>query len=273
MKSDLSTRLCYRQLGSPLDHGTVDLSVVAPAFNEAGNLTQLVAEVRSALARVDHEGRPLSWELILVDDGSTDGTRGVIEAAARLGAEPSAQVRGFYLDGQHGQTAALATGIAHARGRWIATIDADLQNDPADLPALLVALGENDAVLGYRKTREDSSLRRLSSRAARVARRIVLGDTSRDTGCSLRLFRAEALRTLPLFDGMHRFFPILLQIHGFQSTEHPVAHRPRASGTSSYGVLNRAFRTTRDLFTIRWIRSRTLHLSLTRPEPGSIPPR
>lgn len=263
MRSDLSTGLCYRGLLAPGTPGKLDLSVVAPAFNEAGNLVQLVSEVQAALDVITWQGAALRWELILVDDGSTDGTKAEIQQEAG----ESVAVKGVYLGGRHGQTAALAAGFAAAQGRLIATIDADLQNDPADLPGLLEGLGSHDAALGYRVGRRDSALRRFSSGVAKAARRLALGDRTIDTGCSLKLFRAEALRSLPLLDGMHRFFPVLLRIHGYSVVELPVTHHGRHMGLSKYGVRNRFLRGARDLIAVRWIARRTLRIRLA-PQDG-----
>jgi glycosyltransferase involved in cell wall biosynthesis len=234
------------------------ISLVAAAYNEALNLEALYARVREVMG----EGRP--WELILVDDGSTDGSQDLIRKLS----ERDPRVYGIFFARNCGQTAALATGIRSAKGELIATLDADLQNDPADLPRLEEMLGNNDAVVGYRQKRRDNLLRRVSTRIANGVRNRLTGDTIRDTGCPLKLFRAEAIQSIPLFEGMHRFFPTLLRYHGFAVVECPVSHRPRVAGVSKYGVLNRVFKSLRDLFAVRWMRSR-----LIRPPIAGTTPR
>ena len=199
-------------------------------------------------------GNELRWELIIVDDGSRDRTAQVIrELAAKDG-----RVRGRRLVPSCGQTTAIRMGIEVARAPLIATLDADLQNDPADLPELIQALGANDAVVGYREIRFDGRLRRVSSWVANKVRDAISRDRVRDTGCSLKLFRAGAIRAIPLFEGMHRFLPTLLRMHGYRVIEHAVSHRPRLAGSSKYGVRNRAWRAFHDLLVVRWMRSRFL---------------
>ena len=227
------------------------LSLVVPAYDEEDCLPALYGRVLEVF------GSGLAWELILVDDGSRDRTGAVIRELA----EKDPRVRALILTRNCGQTTALRVGIEAARGPLVATLDADLQNDPADLLGMLEALGENDAVVGYRTERHDDWLRRASSRVANAIRNVVAGDRVRDTGCSLKLFRTEAIRKVPLFDGMHRFLPTLLRFHGYRVIEHPVSHRPRLAGVSKYGVGNRAWRAFVDLLAVRWMRSR-----IVRPE-------
>lgn len=233
---------------APADAGRPALSLVAPVYNEVDNLRPLLARVHEAL-----DGGP-AWELVFVDDGSTDGSTERIRELAR----GDARVRGVIFERNCGQTAATAAGLRVARGALIATLDADMQNDPADLRLLLAALGEHDAVVGWRVRRRDTWVRRLSSRLANAVRNAVTGDAIRDTGCSLKLFRAEAIRALPLFEGMHRFLPTLLRMHGYSVVEHPVGHHPRLSGTSKYGIGNRAWRATKDLAAVAWMRGRAI---------------
>lgn len=235
-----------------------ELSVVAPAFDEVANLRPLLEAVREALSPA------FDWELIVVDDGSTDGSGALL---SELSLEEPRLVA-VHLASNRGQTAALAAGFAVARGRLVATLDADLQNDPADLPAMIAALDGVDAVVGTRVERRDSFVRRASSRIANAVRNAVTGDRIRDTGCALRVVRAEALRGLPLFEGMHRFLPTLLRLHGHTVRERVVTHHPRTAGRSKYGVWNRAFRGLRDLFAVRWMRSRVIQLPVARVERG-----
>ena len=235
-----------------LPEPSLALSLVAPVYEEEENLRPLYETVLEAM-----EGRE-EWELVLVDDGSTDRTAELIR---ELSSEDP-RVVGVFFEKNCGQTAAMGTGIAVARGALIATLDSDLQNDPRDIPGMLEVLGENDAVVGYRLKRNDNWLRRISSRIANGIRNRISRDEIRDTGCSLKVFRAEAIQAIPLFEGMHRFFPTLLRYHGFTVVEHPVSHRPRVAGESKYGVMNRAWRAFKDLLAVRWMRGRLIRIPL-----------
>jgi glycosyltransferase involved in cell wall biosynthesis len=228
------------------------LSLVVPAFDEEPNLRPLYERIAAALGA--HPG----WELVLVDDGSRDGTARVMRALARA----DRRVVAVFLARNCGQTAALAAGLREARGSLIATLDADLQNDPADLPLLLARLEGCDAVVGYRLRRRDTLVRRASSRIANWVRNRVSGDRIRDTGCGLKVFRAEALRAIPWFEGMHRFLPTLLRYQGFRVLEAPVGHHPRRAGVSKYGIRNRAWRASKDLLAVRWMRGRMIRSSV-----------
>jgi dolichol-phosphate mannosyltransferase len=236
-------------LGVPMSEPTQapEISVVIPAYNEAENLPILLAELRPALAAA---GR--TWEILLVDDGSTDGT------AARIRAEAATEprIRPVLLAANGGQSAALAAGFAQVRGRIVVTLDADLQNDPADLPRLLAALEQADVVSGIRANRQDSAVRLISSRIANGFRRRVLGDRVTDIGCSFKAYRREALEGLPMFVGVHRFLPALCVFRGARLAEVRLSHRPRRHGVSKYGVGNRLWRGLHDLLGVRWLRSR-----------------
>lgn len=226
------------------------ISIVAPVFNEVETVDRLV----EAVVRVFDGRRP--FELVLVDDGSTDGGDEKIRAAS----ERDPRVRGVYLRENRGQSAALCTGFVHARGAIVATLDADLQCDPADLPAMLERLEATgaDAVVGFRAQRRDTLARRLSSRLANWLRNRVLPDRLRDTCCPLRVVRRRALQAIPAFDGMHRFLPTLLRCYGYEVIEHEVRHHPRTEGRSKYGIRDRALRGVVDLFAVRWLRARVV---------------
>jgi len=250
-------------LGAPAAPGGPRLSLVAPVYDEEQSLERLHARVCEALdagtaSAASAGARGEDWELILVDDGSRDGSPAVIRGLC----ERDRRVVGVFFERNCGQTAAMGAGIRLARGELIVTLDSDLQNDPGDVPGMLAALGEHDAVCGYRTERHDDWLRRASSRVANAIRNAVSGDRIRDTGCSLKVFRAEAIRSIPLFDGMHRFFPTLLRYHGFSVVEHPVSHYPRLEGHSKYGVGNRAWRALKDLLAVRWMRGRLIRVPL-----------
>jgi len=226
-----------------------DLSAIVPVYDEVEALPPLVAELEAALRSTGG-----TWEIVLVDDGSRDGSAAWISKAAR---ERPGYVA-VLLEKNSGQSAALAAGIAAARGATVVTLDADGQNDPADIPRLLEALQDADVVSGIRSARADTFVRKASSRIANGTRRLVLGDPVTDIGCSLKAYRAEALDSLPYFVGVHRFLPALCYFRGARLVEIPVAHRPRNLGRSKYGVGNRLFRGIRDLFGVAWLRSRLL---------------
>jgi len=226
------------------------LSVVIPVRDEAESLETLHRELDAALARVTG-----GVELIFVDDGSRD------DGLARLRslAVKDPRVRVIALDGNHGQTAALDAGFRAARGEWTLTLDADLQNDPADIPSLLAWCGQADVIGGIRLGRRDPPLRLLSSRIANAVRNRLTGERVTDVGCSLRVMRSDLLRRVKLHRGMHRFLPTLLRLEGARVVELPVSHRPRRYGRSKYGILNRLFVGVVDLLAVRWMQSRRLH--------------
>jgi len=242
--------------GAPAARGAPEISVVIPAYNERENVVPLFDELREALARV---GR--TYEIVLVDDGSRDGTA---EWAVRE-SERDPRVVAVLLAGNHGQSAAIAAGLRHAQGAVIVTLDADLQNDPADLPRLLAALESADVVSGVRAERHDNWLRRVSSRIANGVRRGVLGDPLTDIGCSFKAYRREALEGIPLFTGAHRFLPALCMFRGARLVEIPLSHRPRRHGESKYGVGNRLGRGLYDLIGVRWLKSRMLRYREREP--------
>ena len=231
-----------------------ELSIVVPAFDEAESLPHLWRELREAL------GDDPPWEAILVDDGSRDRT---LDAMLSLAAgDPRCRV--LHRPRNAGQSAALAAGFRHARGRVVVTLDADLQNDPSDIPRLVAALDTADLVSGVRVRRRDSLLRRFSSRIANLVRGGVLGDGVTDVGCSLKAYRAELLRAVPPFDGMHRFLPALVRMQGARVVELPVGHRPRRFGTSKYGINDRLWRGLFDLLGVRWLQRRWVDLEATK---------
>lgn len=226
-----------------------DLSAVVPAYDERENLPLLVEELRAAL-----DGTGKHWELVLVDDGSGDGSGGWMVSAAAL--DP--RIVPVVLERNVGQSGALAAGLLRARGEIVVTLDADLQNDPADLGRLLKALEHADVVSGVRQNRQDRWLRLVSSHIANATRRAVLGDPVTDIGCSFKAYRREALEGLPWFVGAHRFLPALCVFRGSRYAEVPLSHRPRRHGRSKYGVSNRLWRGIYDLFGVRWLKSRLL---------------
>lgn len=225
-----------------------DLSIVVPAFDEERSLPILHREIVEAV-----EGSRWSFELLFVDDGSTDRTPDVLREIAA--GDP--RVRVLRQEPNRGQSAALASGWEAARAPVVVTMDADLQNDPADIPTLVEALEEGwDVVSGVRAERRDTWVRRVSSRIANAVRRRVTGDSATDVGCTLRVCRADLLRRVPVFDGTHRFLPALLEMVGARITEVPVRHRPRRFGTAKYGIRNRLGRGLVDLCGVWWLQRR-----------------
>lgn len=226
-----------------------DISVVIPVFNERECLPALLGEIRAAL----DNGR-YSYEVLLVDDGSVDGSSELIDEAA---AQDRRLVPVHFLRNA-GQTAAFAAGFRRARGRVVVTIDADGQNPPAEIPRLLDAMVDGvDVVAGYRANRRDTGWRRFQSRFANDVRNRLTHETIRDTGCSLKAFRAEYVKAIPLFTGMHRFLPTLCRMVGAtRVVEVPVQHRERQGGVSKYGMWNRIFRSLLDLLAVRWMQRR-----------------
>ena len=224
--------------------GALDLSVVVPLYNEQDNVVALHAAVVEALAPL-----PMRFELVLVDDGSRDAT----VACARAVVDRDARVRVVCLRRNYGQTAAMAAGIRAARGRVIATMDGDLQNDPADIPRLLARLDEGyEIVAGWRRKRHDGGARVFLSK---VANRIIaraMDAPVRDTGCSLKVFKAALVQGLPLYGDMHRFIPAISRLAGARLSQMEVNHRPRAFGTSKYGF-SRVWKVMLDIVSIRFL--------------------
>lgn len=224
------------------------LTIVLPVYNEAGNLPNLIGELLSALDVLQIQG-----EILIVDDASTDDSAKVSRHLATI----HDRVQLLSHQRNYGQSAALATGIARARGDLIVTLDADGQHDPADLPTLFNGMVTNCmAVCGVRTQRHDKWIRRFSSRVANGFRNWVTGDRITDAGCTFRLIRREALAEIPFFNGTHRFLPTLLRFQGFSVKEVPVHHRPRLWGVSKYGIRNRLFRGIVDCLAIRWFKKR-----------------
>jgi glycosyltransferase involved in cell wall biosynthesis len=229
------------------------VSVVLPIFNERENLGPLLNEIAEALKHVAHE-------VVAVDDASTDGSDRELEQLAAN----SDTVQIIRLGRPSGQSAALAAGFERARACLIATLDADGQNDPADLVSLLAAVedGEADAAIGVRVRRQDSRWKRLQGSIANRARDLITGDVVRDTGCGVRVMRAQFARRLPRFKGMHRFIPTLLRREGARVIEREVAHRPRLYGKTKYGMWDRVFVGLWDAVGVRWLLRRRLPVQL-----------
>lgn len=244
---------------------SLGLTVLIPLKDEAGNIPLLAREIAEALSPL-----ALEWEVLWVDDGSTDGSLAALEAL------PAEEARHRYLsfDRNYGQSAALLAGFHDARGAVVATMDADLQNDPRDLPRLLEELGTGgvDMVNGVRTRRRDNWLRKVSSKIANGFRNWLTGEEITDVGCSLRVVRREFVESLPSFRGMHRFLPTLVRLQGGRVSELPVGHRPRAHGQTKYGVNNRLWVGLLDTLGVRWLKSRWV-MPRIRLRGGGVPDR
>ena len=234
----------------PAPSAPVILSVVVPCHNEEENLLPLVNAIRDAVRPLN-----LNYEIIIVDDFSTDKSWEILRG---IGAEDP-RVRGRRFDRNCGQSAALWAGIQAASGQFVVTLDADLQNDPKDLPRFLEALKQYDCVCGSRsasRAQGDSWVRLLSSQIANGVRNRITRENVTDSACCYRGFRRECVGNLKFFSGMHRFLPTLIKMDGYRVAEIPVTHNPRLLGKSHYGVWNRLFKSSWDLFAIRWMQKR-----------------
>jgi dolichol-phosphate mannosyltransferase len=229
------------------------ITIVIPVKNEEETLPGLAREIDAAFATQTYR-----WEVLWVDDGSTDRSRELMQGLP-------APHRWIALDRNHGQSAAFQAGFRAARGTWVGTLDGDGQNDPVDLPRQLARALEKgvDMVNGIRAKRQDSLLRKLSSKVGNGVRNWLTGNTVQDVGCSTRVVRRAAVIDLPFFHGMHRFLPTLVQMKGHSIDEIPVNHRPRAGGASKYGLWNRLPGATRDLFGVRWLKTRNRNVRIS----------
>ena len=233
-----------------------DLSVVFPVYNEEENIPILLREIAAAL-----EGRGWTYEIVAVDDGSTDRSLEVL----RAGRERYPMLRVLSFEKNSGQTAALDAAWRAAEGMLVVSLDADLQNDPADIPSMIQKLEEtkSDMVIGVRVNRQDTWSRKMQSKIGNGVRNWITGDQITDTGCSLKLVKREAIDRVRLFTGMHRFLPTLVRYAGYRVIEMPVNHRQRRFGQSKYGAMNRAFRGLADCFAVRWMGKRMLNYRVT----------
>jgi dolichol-phosphate mannosyltransferase len=229
---------------------SVEISFVIPCHNEQDNLRALVKAIREATDPLKR-----AYEIVIADDFSTDNSWAVLKELAA----GDARVRGLRFAFNCGQSAALWAGMNAARGKYIITLDADLQNDPRDVPQFLAALQQFDCVCGSRlaaRGEGDGFVRIASSRIANWVRNKMSGENVSDAGCCYRAFKRDCIADLKFFKGMHRFLPTLFKIEGFTVTEIPVRHNPRSAGISHYGVWNRLFASFYDLLAVRWMKKR-----------------
>jgi glycosyltransferase involved in cell wall biosynthesis len=228
----------------------MDFSIVIPLFNEEENLTLLQERLHIVCEQISR-----AYEIIYVDDGSTDSSPKILKDLDKT--YPA--VRYISFDKNQGQSAALYAGFKASGGKWIITLDSDLQNPPEEIPRLLEFEDKFDFITGIRKDRKDSAFKKLSSRIARSFRSLVLKDTTSDTGCSLRMFKRDVVTGLPYFRNFHRFFTLLARESGFTVKEVPLKHNARKFGTSKYTTWKRAKEGIFDLIGIFWLKRRLIH--------------
>lgn len=227
----------------------IEISVVVPVFNEEGNLSALIPKLVQVLNPLG-----LSYEMIFVDDGSSDGSRNILREMASQ--YPFLRIIG--LKENRGLSTALLAGMKEARGNTIVTLDSDLQNDPEDIPMLLSYLDRYDMATGWRQKRDDPWLKRISSKIANAIRNRLSGEKIYDSACTLRAFKRECIKEIPPFNGMHRFLSTLVKMQGYRIIEVPVLHHQRKFGKSKYNIRNRALRSFIDLLGVRWMKGRRI---------------
>ncbi len=228
----------------------VEISIIAPAYNEVENVTPLIERIATVFTPLN-----TSFEAVIVDDASTDGTREKLLELSRT----YPWLRVISLKQNSGQTAAMDAGFRHARGRIWGTVDADMQNDPGEIPRLMQMLGpEVDMVNGWRQKRSDNVLRLIQTKIANGIRNRLSGENIQDSACSLKVYKRQCLQGLTLYKGMHRFFPTLVKMRGYKVIEVPVSHFPRAHGVTKYKFGSRVLRAFIDLLAVRWMKKRML---------------
>jgi len=224
------------------------VSVVVPLYNEEENVAPLAEKIEKVFAEL----AGCDYECLLVNDGSTDGTRAALDNLA----ERDPRFRPLHLVENRGQSAALVAGMRRAEGEYVLTLDGDLQNDPGDFPTVLELLKTHDCVCGYRAKRQDTWVRRMSSRIANGVRRGILNDGIRDAGCGTKGFRRHCIEHIVPFNGVHRYFAVMMRNAGLSIAECEVTHHPRIHGVSKYGIHNRLWRGIYDLIGVRWLSRR-----------------
>jgi dolichol-phosphate mannosyltransferase len=235
------------------EQSRVDISVVVPVYNEEENLPVLIPQISAVI-----QGLGKTFEMIFVDDGSTDKSREILKGM--ISQYPQIRILGFKWN--CGETAAGAAGLKEARGDIVFTMDADLQNDPKDIPMMLNHLKEYDMVTGWRQKRDDSWVKRVTSKIANRIRNKISGETIRDSGCTFRAYKRECLQNLKYYKGMHRFMPTLVKMEGFSVIEVPISHHPRQFGVSKYTTWNRMWQALADLLAVKWMKSRHIHYEI-----------
>ncbi|MBN1601218.1 MAG: glycosyltransferase family 2 protein [Chitinispirillaceae bacterium] len=232
-------------------------SFVIPVNNEEENLAQLLTEIDPVIGKLQTPS-----EVLFIDDGSTDNSLKCLQELRK----PYPYIKIIVFDKNYGQSSGFDAGIQAAAGEVIITMDADLQNNPADVINLLKFYPEYEVVIGTRTRRNDSIVKLISSRIGNSVRNFITRDSIRDTGCSLKVFKSEIIKKVRLYHGMHRFMPTLCRMYGARVKEVPVSHRARSAGKSHYGIGNRALNGLMDTLAVRWILDRKLHYHIQRIE-------
>lgn len=228
-------------------------SVIIPLKNEEENIVDLIQELEPVMNSLKQP-----WELICIDDGSTDQTRQILSEYFKQ----KHYLRLLFFKQNYGQSSAFEAGFKTAKGKYVITLDGDRQNDPIDIPRLVELIQDCDLVCGIRLKRKDTFIKRLTSKIANTVRNWLCQDGVQDTGCSLKVYRKECLDKIKMYHGMHRFLPALFVIEGFRIQQIPVNHRERLKGQSNYNFLNRSFNTLSDLWAVRWMKKRHLHYKI-----------
>lgn len=226
------------------------ISVIAPIFNEEENIVRLIEKIESALKK-----QFTNYEIILINDGSTDNSRNILDKQARK----NSCIKTYHFTKNNGQTAALAAGFEICQSDLVVTMDSDLQTDPDDIYVLLPYLKEYDMINGRRATREDGIRKKIQSKIGNTIRNFITSDNIQDTGCPLKLMKKDVAKSYKLFEGMHRFLPTLAKLNGFKVIEVSVRHYDREFGVSKYNAFNRMFKGLKDAFAVRWMKSRIIN--------------
>lgn len=232
-------------------------SVVIPLKNEEENVIGLVNELEPVMMGLNQP-----WELICIDDGSTDQTLNVLKSLNKD------YLKTLVFNKNYGQSSAFDAGFKAAKGEFVITLDGDRQNDPADIPKMIEKMDVADLVCGHRVNRKDPISKKITSRIANAIRGGLCDDQVQDTGCSLKIYRTSCLKKIKMFNGMHRFLPALFVIEGFKIAEVPVNHRERTHGTTKYNFLNRSFNTISDMLAVRWMKKRHLNYKVQEDQNG-----
>ncbi|HRD55966.1 MAG TPA: glycosyltransferase family 2 protein [Parachlamydiaceae bacterium] len=232
-------------------------SVVIPLKNEEENVTDLINELEPVMISLNQP-----WELICINDGSTDQTLNVLQNLLKQ--KNYLKIVDFTKN--FGQSSAFDAGFKTAKGKFVITLDGDRQNDPADIPKLLACMESADLACGHRVNRKDPLSKKITSRLANFIRGFLCEDGVKDTGCSLKVYRASCLKKIKMFNGMHRFLPALFKMEGFKIEEVPVNHRERTRGETKYNFFNRSFNTISDMLAVRWMKKRCLHYTIKGDE-------
>jgi len=234
---------------------SIKYSVVVPLKNEEENIVELINEIEPPMQALNQK-----WELICIDDGSTDSTLTILKELSK----EKSYLRTLIFTKNFGQSSAFDAGFKAARGEFVITLDGDRQNDPADIPKLVAAIENADLVCGHRVNRKDPISKKITSRIANAIRSRLCQDNVHDTGCSLKIYRKACLEKIKMYHGMHRFLPALFSIEGLRVKEVAVNHRERTKGTTKYNFFNRSFNTISDMLAVRWMRSRQLRYKIEK---------